>query len=114
MTDRTTGKIYYAAHPEVVTSHSLLERIGRAVGRRVRVLSVPTPIWRAALWMTETGARWTGRATMLTRDKGNELFQPAWICDPTPLAADAGWQAAHDLEAGARKTVQWYRERGWL
>jgi nucleoside-diphosphate-sugar epimerase len=112
--DRTIGRVYYACHPEVLTGRALVEIVGAAAGRRVRTIGIPEAVGRAALFATDLVARVRGRATVLSRDKANEFFQPAWICDPTPLAEATGWRAAHDLASGARATFQWYRAHGWL
>ena len=58
--------------------------------------------------------RLTGRATILTPDKANEFFQPAWTGDPATLTRDTGWTATRDLQSGLTETYQWYRTAGWL
>jgi nucleoside-diphosphate-sugar epimerase len=112
--DATRGRVYYPAHPEIVTSRSLVETVGRAAGRRVRIVGLPEFVGRAALRVTDTTARLLGRATVLNYDKANEFFQPAWTCDPTALTDATGWAATHDLARGAEETLAWYRARGWL
>ncbi len=114
LSDATVGKVYYACHPEVVTSAGLVRAIGAAMGKRVAVVGVPQVIGRALLALTETGARLAGEPTILTTDKANEFFQAAWTGDPGPLARDAGWRAAHDLTTGLADTYRWYRRAGWL
>lgn len=111
---RAAGGIFYAAHPETLTSRELVAAIGRAVGKPVRILSVPRWVAVGALAITETAARVANRPTLLTRDKANEFYQPAWTCDPTPLAEATGWRARHDLDAGIAATAAWYRAAGWL
>jgi nucleoside-diphosphate-sugar epimerase len=66
------------------------------------------------LYLTETAASIGGQTTILTTDKANEFFQPAWTGDPRPLVRDAGWSATHDLRSGLADTYQWYRRAGWL
>jgi nucleoside-diphosphate-sugar epimerase len=66
------------------------------------------------LTVAETSARVTGQTTILTADKANEFFQPAWTADPTPLIRDCHWQPAYDLRRGLADTYQWYRKAGWL
>jgi nucleoside-diphosphate-sugar epimerase len=110
----TSGKAYYACHPEVVTSGGLVLAIAAAMGKRVALVGVPRPIARALLTVTELGARLTGRPTILTADKANEFFQAAWTGDPGPLLQDAGWRAVHDLRTGLADTYRWYRSAGWL
>jgi nucleoside-diphosphate-sugar epimerase len=66
------------------------------------------------LSLTESAARISGRPTILTMDKANEFFQPAWTGDPTPLIRDTGWHPVYDLRAGLAHTYEWYRKAGWL
>lgn len=114
LSDEAIGGVYYPAHPEILTSRSLIEAVGRAAGRRVRIVPLPEVVGRAALRITDAAARLAGRATLLNYDKANEFFQPAWTCDPEPFTAATGWSAEHDLARGARETLAWYRAHGWL
>lgn len=110
----TTGSVYYPCHPEVLTSRSLVEQAGRAQDKPVRIIKLPRWSAAPALAVTDGVARLRGRATILTRDKANEFFAPAWTGDPAPLTSASGWKAQHDFASGAEQTVQWYREHGWL
>jgi nucleoside-diphosphate-sugar epimerase len=84
------------------------------MGRSVGTVRIPALLGRALLSVTEASARVTRKATILTTDKANEFFQPAWTGDPTPLTRDSGWRAAYDLRTGLADTYQWYRKAGWL
>ncbi|HUG28507.1 MAG TPA: NAD-dependent epimerase/dehydratase family protein [Gemmatimonadales bacterium] len=108
------GRVYYPAHPEVVTSGALVHTIGRAMGRRMRLVPLPRPLAGGILQVTGLAARLMGRATLLNPDKANEFFQPAWTCDPGPLERETGWRAAHDVVRGVAATRAWYRREGWL
>jgi nucleoside-diphosphate-sugar epimerase len=113
-TAAAAGRTYYACHPEVFTGADMARAVGRAMGRTPAVIRVPATIGRGVLMLTEAAARLTGHTTILTADKANEFFQPAWTGDPTPLMRDTGWQAAHDLRSGLADTYRWYRTAGWL
>jgi nucleoside-diphosphate-sugar epimerase len=110
----TIGGIYTACHPEVFTSAELGHAVARAMGRSVTTIHIPPSIGRALLTLTEAGARLAGQVTILTTDKANEFFQPAWTGDPGPLTRATGWQAAYDLHRGLADTYEWYRQAGWL
>jgi nucleoside-diphosphate-sugar epimerase len=110
----TIGGTYNACHPEVFTSSELGRAIGAAMGRPVATVRIPALLGRALLSLTEASARLTRQATILTTDKANEFFQPAWTGDPAPLTRDSGWHAAYDLRSGLADTYQWYRNAGWL
>jgi len=112
--EATVGRTYYPCHEEVFTSEGFVRAVGEALGRSVRLLHVPPWLGRALLTVTGAAAGLAGRATLLTRDKANEFFQPAWTGDPRPLAVDARWHASRDLSTGLAETVAWYRSAGWL
>jgi dihydroflavonol-4-reductase len=112
--EATRGGTYYACHQEVLTSGEMVRTIGRAMGTRVRLLSLPRWVARGALSLTGRLALYSGRATLLTPDKAKEFFAPAWTCDPTPLTRATGWAASTDFASGAARTVAWYRDAGRL
>ncbi len=110
----TVNRTYNACHPEIFTSAEFARGIGAAMGRQVRVLKIPGGMGRAVLRLTEATARVTRQTTILTVDKANEFFQPAWTGNPAPLIRDSGWQPVFDLRSGLADTYQWYRQAGWL
>jgi dihydroflavonol-4-reductase len=110
----TIGGTYAACHPEVFTSAELGHAVARAMGRSVTTIRIPLPVGRALLSLTGASARLMRQVTILTTDKANEFFQPAWTGDPGPLTRATGWHATHDLERGLADTYRWYRQAGWL
>jgi nucleoside-diphosphate-sugar epimerase len=110
----TVGGVYYAAHPERLTTRQMVATLGAAIGKRPWVVPIPGSVARPLLALTEGIARLGDRPTVLTRDKGHELLQSAWVCDPTRLTTATGWRAEFTLEAGGRQTYDWYRRHRWL
>lgn len=108
------GRTYYACHPEIHTSRSLMLAIGHAVGKIPVVLPVPGLVARGLLWTIGSLAGLFGRATILTADKANEFLAPAWTCRADRLTRDTGWRAQTDLAAGLARAVTWYRTERWL
>lgn len=108
------GRTYYACHPEVHTSRSLVLAIGRAVGKIPVVLPVPGPVARGLLWSVGSLAALLGQATILTADKANEFLAPAWTCRADRLTQDTGWQAQTNLATGLARAVTWYQTERWL
>lgn len=108
------GGVFYPCHPEVITSAGLAREIGRVMGRPVRLFGLPRWVAASALGLASTAARLTGGTTLLTPDKANEFFAPAWTADPAPLESATGWRARHTLASGAEATAAWYRAAGWL
>ncbi len=111
---RAEGRTYHAAHPAVVTQRELFAAVGRAVGRKVRIVPLPRPVVWAVLYAVGTVADLVGSGTVLRPTKAAELFAPAWTCSSVPLRSDTGWTARLPLDDGLAETARWYREAGWL
>ena len=109
-----TGGTYYVNHPEVVTSAALVRKIGRTMGRPVRLIGIPELVARGILTLTGASATLLQRKTILRPDKANEFYQEAWTGDPSPFTARSGWTAATDLDRGLAQTLTSYKEAGWL
>jgi nucleoside-diphosphate-sugar epimerase len=108
------GRLYHAAGPELVTQRDLVQAIGCAVGRSVRVLAIPAPLARGLLHLTGALARLARRPTQLAANRAGEYLAPAWTCSSAALERDTGWRAQVPLERGLTETATWYRQEGWL
>ena len=109
------GRLYYAAHPESVTSGAFVRAIGHAAGRaRVRLVPIPDVVARGLLGIVGGVAHLAGRVTILSADKANEFLAPAWTCRSDAITRDTGWKAGVSLQDGLRRTAEWYREKGWI
>lgn len=113
-TERSAGRIYFAAHREVTTARALALSVGQALGKHPRVIAIPVPVARVLMSVVGTAARLTGRASVLSAERADEFLAPAWTCRSDALSADTGWQAEIDLVTGLRRTAAWYRQQGWL
>jgi nucleoside-diphosphate-sugar epimerase len=110
----TLGRVYHAGHAEPVTQRALAEEVGRAVGRPVRCVTLPSPLVRGVLGAVGVAARTFGRAPLLDGDKANELLAPGWSCSSAALRRDASWSVEIPLSRGLAETARAYREAGWL
>jgi nucleoside-diphosphate-sugar epimerase len=110
----TVGRTYMACHPQVFTTAEFGVAVAAAMGLSVATVRIPQPVGRALLSLTQAAATLARQTTILTTDKANEFFQPAWTGDPGALTRDTGWRATYNLERGLADTYRWYREAGWL
>lgn len=85
------------------------------------MLGVSPVYLRPLLWLTRPLAtaglqisRWRGVTPFLTPDKLREAAHPDWSCDHAALQAATGWQPSVTFPEGIAKTVEWYREEGYL
>jgi nucleoside-diphosphate-sugar epimerase len=108
------GRVYHAAHGEVVLSREVARAAGRALGRAPVVLPIPGMLARPIVAAIGRTAAAAGRRTVVNSDKMAEFLAPSWLLDVSRAGRDLGWRAAVGVEEGMRRTAAWYREHGWL
>jgi nucleoside-diphosphate-sugar epimerase len=108
------GKTFYVASPKITNSHDLASEIAA----QMKTWTVTVPLPTAALWpicqLQETISRFTGKPSVLSRQKYAELSAPGWVCDPARLRQELGIVCATRLKEGIAETLAWYREHKWL
>lgn len=112
--EHPSGRVYFVEDGRTYTQEQFAGVVEEALGVRALPMTLPRWIvWTAAL-MSETWGNIRGQAVMLTRNKLRELEQPDATCHGPEIREELGWEPQVQLEEGARRTVAWYRENGWL
>jgi nucleoside-diphosphate-sugar epimerase len=108
------GRSYFLANATPVSWSDLRAATARVVGRKARVLRVPSAIAYGAGLGAEIWARLTGNPGIISREKVAEAQCAYWTCDTRRAATELGFEARTSLDAGLAQTLAWYREAGWL
>ncbi|MBP3726766.1 MAG: NAD(P)-dependent oxidoreductase [Bacteroidaceae bacterium] len=111
----TSGQTYLLTDGHTYTSQDFSKLLQQAMGVR-RVLRLRAPLWllRAVCAVSQTMARWRGKATTLNNDKYHILRQRNWMADIEPARQQLGYNPQYNLQRGVEATVEWYRKEGWL
>ncbi|MFO0587373.1 MAG: NAD(P)-dependent oxidoreductase [Polyangiaceae bacterium] len=113
--DVPSGSKYFVDDGEVYVWKSMLAEIEKALEKKALVrFSVPFGALKLAALASETMAKASGKAVMLTRDKVNELTAAHWVCDSMDTRRDLAWTPKVKWAEGTRLAVDWYRQNGWL
>ncbi len=112
--DRTIGRTYYVAHPEITDWESLGRLIAARLGRRVRRLRIPRRGIPAVGRIAGIAAAMSGRPNGLPPDRLADLLAPGWVCSGARAETDFGFRARIDAVTGFAETVDWYRREGCL
>jgi len=112
--EKAFGKTYNVASPDSSTARELVEEIARQMNVRALPLWLPgVALWPVCL-VSEAASRVTGKPSILSRQKFQELRATGWVCSVERIRQDLGFVAATPLPEGIRRTLAWYREAGWL
>lgn len=100
--------------PEIVSWADMGEALGSAVGKPVRLVKIPNPIWQVGGTVAEAAARLVGMPPQFDRRTADDLSRLDWTADPREAEASLGWRATTRLREAMEETGRWYREHGWL
>ena len=107
-----SGEVYFLAESGERTFGELVELVRNAVGKRALKVPIPGPVFRA-LGALSQSARLFGAAPMLTWEKAGEILA-GWQVSIERAVEHFDFAPQITFPEGARRTVEWYRERGWL
>lgn len=106
--------VYYMTDGMIHTWEGIMEQIARAVGRKPRVIGVPSAVADIVSRAERMRGSLTGTKPLLTPDRALELSQFDWTCDDTRARLDLDYESAISLPDGMRMTAEWYRVHGFL
>lgn len=107
------GEIYYIAEREAHAMRELVRSLQRGCGRKGLPLVIPAGLFRLLAASFESVVRLVGATPMLTREKANELLA-SWEVDTTLAKERLGFESSVAFDEGARRTYEWYYQKGWL
>ena len=110
-----TGKRYFLSDGEVYQSSTFSDLIRKELGNPWWI-RITAPIWllRVITFCGEYIGHMTGKVTALNNDKYYIMRQRNWRCDIEPARQELGYEPKVKLAEGVHRSIQWYKENGWL
>ncbi len=106
---------YNVADGDIYTDSQFNRLVQQAFQKkRVVRLKVPLFLVKPAAFVSEKLAALFGRATTFNSDKYKIMKQRNWACDISPLQEELKFKANYSLKEGIEKTIEWYKQEGWL
>lgn len=105
--------VYYVAEERIYTRREMVELVARAVGRRIRVVTLPAALLPAMGLLAELRRGRDGRPPLFSRDKAKDAGAAHQACDPRRAHQVLGWRSERDFEAGAIECLRSYEALGW-
>ena len=110
-----TGRRYFLSDGEVYQSSTFSDLIRKELGNPWWI-RITAPIWllRVITFCGEYIGHMTGKVTALNNDKYYIMRQRNWRCDIEPARQELSYAPKVKLAEGVHRSIQWYKENGWL
>lgn len=111
---KSIGQIYFVADDKVYSWSEAFKIISKILNKRTIPLKIPKSVAMFLAFISENFSKITGSAATFNIQKAKEITQRYWILDVSKAKAELGFFPQYDLETGAKETIRWYKEKGWL
>ena len=110
-----TGETYIISEPRSYTQAEFRRMAMKSLGKRV-CIPVKMPLWgvRVVSAIAEKIGVARGKPSTLNSDKYRIMKQRNWNCRTDKARADFGFTARVTLQEGVERSINWYKEEGWL
>lgn len=113
----TTLPLPFTCHIEdgrTYTSEQTAQAFTVSLGKKIRPLHIPKPLFLAYCVGADLVTRITGKPTIMGLDKANEALQKYWIGGVKELTSVLKYKPEIDLLSGLKRQVKWAKKEGLL
>lgn len=109
------GETYIISEPKAYTQKEFRRIATKKLGKKfVMPMKMPLSIVKLVSGIAEKWGVARMKPSTLNKDKYNILKQRNWDADTSKAQKDFDFSPKVSLDEGIEKSVEWYREHGWL
>lgn len=112
--EEANAELFFLSSDDHISYNELAQLIAGAMGKKIRLIHIPLTLVKPVFTAADFTASLSKKASMLNRDKFEELKQAAWLCSNLKAKARLDFEPQIGLKDGLARTAQWYRQKGWL
>ncbi|MEJ0101826.1 MAG: NAD(P)-dependent oxidoreductase [Bacteroidota bacterium] len=75
---------------------------------------LPGGVVKAIAFTLENTMKVFNKASVLNKEKLNELLASNWICDIEKARKELGFRPMYNLDTGVKESLEWYQQYKWL
>jgi nucleoside-diphosphate-sugar epimerase len=111
---RSGSFTYFTGHARPTDIEELWRELGRAVGKRVRVVPVPRWLIYGAMRVSTVASPVLRYRNQLDSKQYQQMTAPGFVCSSDALYRDLGWRAKYELAECLDNACAGYRAAGAL
>lgn len=108
------GRTYFISSEKFYTWEEIGELTKKIMHKRPIHVKVPHFIVFTIAAIAQFFALFSSKAATLNIEKARDITRHAWICSVQKAVNELGYHQEINIEKGITRTVNWYKEEGWL
>ncbi|MCX7611522.1 MAG: NAD(P)-dependent oxidoreductase [Ignavibacterium sp.] len=112
--DRSIGEIYFISSEEFYTWEQINKITSEILNKKALVVRIPHFVVYLIASIAQFLSYFSKNAATLNIEKAKDLTQRYWICDTSKAKEHFGYKQKIDIKEGIKRTVEWYKQKGWL
>jgi nucleoside-diphosphate-sugar epimerase len=108
------GSTYFVGDPEPYAYSALAGIAASLLEKKTHNLPIPAPLVYLVGAATQAISWLLPQPSVVNIDKVRDLLAAHWICSTGKIRRELGFTPAIQAEEGLRRTLAWYKEKGWL
>ncbi len=108
------GEIFFLSDGQDYRMEEIGDIFAQAMEISALKLRLPKQMLFGMAFFAECFSRVSGKPSILSRGKVEEMIQKNWLCDITKARALLGFEPRISLALGAELTAAWYKKENWL
>jgi len=113
-TETENGEIFFLSDGQDYRMDEIGDIFAQAMEISAIKLRLPKQMLFGMAFFAECFSRISGKPSIMSRGKVEEMIRKNWLCDITKARASLGFDPRISLARGAKLTVDWYKKEHWL
>jgi nucleoside-diphosphate-sugar epimerase len=109
-----SGEIFFLSDGHDYRMEEIGDICAHAMGKKALRIHIPKQVIWSMAYFSEYLSKFTGRPSLLSKDKTKDMIQKNWVCDITKAKTLLGFEPRVPLPAGAGLAFEWYQREKWL
>ena len=113
-TQTESGEIFFLSDGQDYRMEEIGDIFAQAMEISALQLRLSKQMLFGMAFFAECFSRVSGKPSIMSRGKVEEMIQKNWLCDITKARALLGFEPRISLARGAELAVAWYKKENWL
>ncbi|MBP9096442.1 MAG: NAD-dependent epimerase/dehydratase family protein [Ignavibacteria bacterium] len=112
--DEAKSQKYFVGFKEAYNWKQIGEITGKLLGKKAFKIALPHFIVYTVGAFAQFFAGFSRKPATLNLEKCRDITQVRWVCSTDKIEKELGFKSKYTLESAFKKTIDWYKEQGWI